>query len=327
MLHLALKFGHDRLPSTVLKTEPSGATPLALAASSGHLACVTYLHSVGSPVCCASGSTEGLTAVHAAAEGGHCDVLQYLTGLAAADPSALDCNGNTPLHRACQGGHLGAVTFLTGLDCVDVNACNKQGSKAVMMASSVGHLAVMHALVQAGAHAATAADSAGVTTLMKAASAGHTEVSATLLAASMHSSVSAPFVAKLAPQIVQYLLCEEGADVSTTSDSGTTALLCAAHAGHAAVVRACLRAGASPWQVCFMFATPQTRPKRQNELSQADNTGRTPLVAACHGGHLQVASPLSRCMSAFLAFGALSCTQLSRLCAYWMQTEQTLDQW
>ena len=73
------------------------------------------------------------------------------------------------------------------------------------------------------------------------------------------------------PSIAQLLL-EKGADVEAERDNGTTALMCAAHGGHEAVVEQLLTHGA--------------------DVAAAMDDGFTALICAARGGHEAMAQLL-----------------------------------
>jgi ankyrin repeat protein len=163
------------------------------------------------------------TAVQAAAEGGHLEVVERLLAAKAdVNARAADENGRTALRAAAEGGHLEVVERLLAAKA-DVNAPAGEwdGRTALQAAAEGGHLEVVERLLAAKADVnAPAADDNGRTALQAAAEGGHLEVVERLLAAKADVNAHA------------------------ADDNGRTALRAAAQGGHLEVVESLKQTGA-----------------------------------------------------------------------------------
>ncbi|KAJ5193312.1 hypothetical protein N7449_009454 [Penicillium cf. viridicatum] len=197
-------------------------TALQAAAEGGHLEVVQALLAAKADVNAPLAKFECKTALQAAAEGGHLEVVQTLLA-ARADANAplakFECK--TALQAAAEGGHLEVVQTLLAARA-DANAplAKFDGKRALQAAAEGGHLEVVQALLAAKADVNASPSSTGKTALQAAAEGGHLEVVQTLLAA--RADANAPH-AKF---------------------DGKTALQVAAEGGHLEVVQALLAAKA-----------------------------------------------------------------------------------
>jgi len=125
-----------------------GMTPIILAAQSGNLAMVQYLHELGANTSHVSvnGSTTALQAAHF----GHLHVLKFILGINSGLLEQSNQHKTTPLMRASQENHLSVVKFLCELGA-GVNGKNLQGMTALMLASQRGNAEVCRYLIQHGA--------------------------------------------------------------------------------------------------------------------------------------------------------------------------------
>ncbi len=89
----------------------------------------------------------GKTALHAAAEAGHLEVVQWLVVEAGLDPNQQDHFGETALHAAAYGGHLAMAAWLVMEAGVDPNQVGHQGASVLHAAVAEGHLEVVQWLV------------------------------------------------------------------------------------------------------------------------------------------------------------------------------------
>ena len=89
---------------------------------------------------------DGWQPIHAAAEGGHLEVVNHLLELQV-DASAQSKDGLQPIHSAAVGGHLEVVNRLLELQ-VDPSAQTKDGSQPIHMAAVGGHLEVLNRLLE-----------------------------------------------------------------------------------------------------------------------------------------------------------------------------------
>ncbi|CAK9064067.1 unnamed protein product [Durusdinium trenchii] len=140
-------------------------TALTAAAEHGHLEVVCLLLEAGADKN-AAGEFFGGTALRAAATRGHLEVVRLLLR-AGADKNAATTDGETALMRAAHNGHLEVVRLLLEAGA-GKNAANTNGETALIGAAKHGHLIVARLLLQAGADKNAAATD-GETALILAA--------------------------------------------------------------------------------------------------------------------------------------------------------------
>ncbi|KAJ5215277.1 uncharacterized protein N7498_001684 [Penicillium cinerascens] len=231
----------------------NGRTALQAAAERGHFEVVQVLLAAKAHVNASPARRHGRTALQAAAGGGHLDVVQALLA-AKADVNAFpdEFYGRTALQAAAGGGHLEIVhTLLAAKADLNASPARRHGRTALQAAAEGGHLDVVQALLAAKADVNAFPDEFyGRTALQAAAGGGHLEIVHTLLAA------------------------EANANASPAEYYGRTALQAAAEGGHLEVVQALLAA------------------KADANASPAGEDGRTALQAAAEGGHLEVVQAL-----------------------------------
>ena len=171
-LHKACAHAQTRVAAELLKTHhanagvknDAGATALHEAAAAGALACVDLLlnHRVGVSVL--SRDNHGRMPLHAAAAGGHADVVSALAnarnapdGAVAAAPRAdgetavryvdePDAIGYTPLHTACRHGHAAAAAVLLEAGA-DAHTRARGGATPLHDAARYGHDGAVRALL------------------------------------------------------------------------------------------------------------------------------------------------------------------------------------
>ncbi|CAE7907234.1 unnamed protein product, partial [Symbiodinium necroappetens] len=117
-LFIASQKGHDAIvelllrgpgPADVNKPLKSGATPLYIASLKGHGGVVQRLHASGA--CLNSTPKHGATAVSAAVQNDHTEVLEILIQMKA-DVRKANCEQMTPLHFAAREGKLEMAKLL-----------------------------------------------------------------------------------------------------------------------------------------------------------------------------------------------------------------------
>lgn len=198
-----------------------------------------------------------------------------------ADPNETEADGTTLLMRAVHG-HFDVIADLLIASGASVDTANSYGVTALYLAARAGDVAATRKLLQAGAWANTALPS-GETVLMTAAKSGSVATVRALLtggtdAASLDPLTREPLTTNItetsgygAP--FNRVTAGNYADVNARDRLyGRTALMLAAAAGHAEVVRLLLDAGA--------------------ELNAVDADGATALSLAEANGHLDVLSAL-----------------------------------
>jgi ankyrin repeat protein len=223
-------------------------TALQAAAEAGHLEVVQALLAANADVNSSPAKYGGGTALQAAAEAGHLEVVHALLAANAdVNSSPAKYSGRTALQAAAEGGHLEVVHALLAAKA-DVNASsNELSGTALQAAAEGGHLEVVHALLAAKADVNASSNRLSRTALRAAAEGGHIEVVHALLAAQADANASPNY---------------------------QTALQAAAEGGHLRIVEALLTAKAD-------VNAPPTKYE-----------GRTALQAAAEGGHLDVVHAL-----------------------------------
>ncbi|MCJ1308046.1 hypothetical protein MMC25_001696 [Agyrium rufum] len=229
-------------------------TALQAAAGGGHLDVVDRLLAAKADVNAPASESNGRTALQAAAGGGHLDVVDRLLAVKAdVNARASESYGSrTALQAAAGGGHLDVVDRLLAVKA-DVNAPASKinGKTALQAAAGGGHLDVVDRLLAAKAEVdAPTSKYDGRTALQAAAGSGHLDVVDRLLAAK--ADVNAP----------------------ASKINGKTALQAAAGGGYLDVVNRLLAA------------------KADVNAPTSKYDGRTALQAAAGGGHLDVVDRL-----------------------------------
>ena len=155
-------------------TEP-GDTPLIIASRQGNVAQVKALLASGADV--NATNEQETTALMAASQAGHVEVIKELTAVQTLELDRMDLNSDTALMQAVQHNQLAAVQALlaAGADPESLKA----GMSALIAASYQGNVEIVQALLDAGANAAWA-DENGETALDVAANNNHPAVVAVL---------------------------------------------------------------------------------------------------------------------------------------------------
>ena len=146
-LHLAIKNGH--FAATRILLAYGGFihnVSLQVAAESGHSAVVEVLLANGAPL----HATNGETAVHLAAKGGHINVLETFKKWNLIKDTCPDMPEQTPLHSAVVGGHVKAIRWLAE-NSTYINAVNASHESPLDYATSCGNEAAVRVLLEHGA--------------------------------------------------------------------------------------------------------------------------------------------------------------------------------
>jgi len=198
---------------------------------------------------------DDLTALIAAASGGHLKIVQYLVA-SGLDVNAHDKDGITALHEASVLGHLDICKYLLEQGAT-LEQTSQTGVTALWLASSSGQTKTMEFLLEQGADASIERQN-GVTALHTAAVGGHTDSISLLLqhkatpqaldkdgltplinAAEKGSTESLQLLLQAVPE-------DERVDyVNTISTTGFTALIIASAHGHADAVQYLMDQGAN----------------------------------------------------------------------------------
>jgi ankyrin repeat protein len=217
---------------------------------------------------------------------------------AGADVNAAEDDGTTPLMRAAHGRSPEIAQLLIDAGA-DVAARNRYGVSALYLAARNGDAATTRALLAAGLDANTALPG-GETALMTAARSGHTDVVGALLSGSDNVDALVDLGADHDPRIASEYAVTDRAGYGDTSRPmgrrnradvnareqwyGHTALMAAAAAGHADVIRLLIEAGA--------------------DVNAVDDEGESALSFARANGHAEAATAL-------LAAGAVPVANLN----------------
>ena len=283
--------------ANVDETDPTGMTPLMVAASQGETAIARLLMAAKADVNAAS--EDGGTALMRAASANRVEVMKLLIS-GGANVNAKTSGGMTPMMVAAFGGYADAVkALLSGK--ADVAARDNQQRTALMAGSASGDAATVDALIAAGADV-TAVDAGGGTAITYAASQGHSAAVAALqkhgarptalelsmaaqacqpdmvramlgagLAANGVEGRMPPLVAAAGENCVDVvtLLLDRGASINATDHDGWTALIKATEAGYVDLVELLVKRGA--------------------DIEIADSTGRKAWTYAALAGRNDIA--------------------------------------
>ena len=224
---------------SVNKANNNNETALYAAAQNGHLQIVQALWGAGADV--HQPVDEGSSPLHVAAYNGYSEVVHALCGMGARARQTMN-DGSSPLHVAAYCGHLEVVQAL-----LEVGASLLGEWSPLYIASARGHLGLVQELLRRGADLHQVRKIDGRSPLYVAAENGHLGV-------------------------VQALL-DAGANIHQVRDDGGSPLFIAAARGHLGVVQELLRRGADVHQVRKI-------------------DGQSPLRAAAINEHLEVVQAL-----------------------------------
>ncbi|XP_067648884.1 ankyrin repeat domain-containing protein 29-like [Haliotis asinina] len=207
----------------------------------------------------------GRTALMMAAQGGHCEMFEFLIRKGA-NKSEVDEDCRDALHWACKGGHEGMVDCLLpqygimrniyipplieaagrgNMDLVEFLLCmgsnvshvDRLGGNALHRACTGGHIAVVKYLFSQGSVDINCKRRDGMTPLMVAASKGHTDIFGVLVSMGANASHVNNYgynILHLASahghmEMVKYILSKNLADINAREKGGRTAAMIAKH--------------------------------------------------------------------------------------------------
>ena len=172
-------------------------------------------------------NSNGKTALHFAAEGGHIKVMRVFVDRGC-DVNAVKAHGHTPLHSAAAHGRTEAVRELIRLGATNSVVVGNYGTP-LHQAALNGHVETVEAMLAEGCPI-DVVNSSGGTALHFAAAGGHVEV--------------------------VKVLVDRGCDVNAVETDGCTPLHIAAGCGRTEAVRELIKLGATKSVVAGRWGTP-----------------------------------------------------------------------
>ena len=211
----------------------TGQLPLHAAARLNFAKVVAWLMTEsGYDISVDAGDSEGLTALHHAARGGHDSMVRSLIEVYHADINiGSTTDKKTALHHAAIHGDLVVLEMLCDQAGIDLEACCSEGKSAVLYASQKGHCTIIEALAARGADVNAKDALTGTTALHLAAIEG--QAGAIQLLLDRGANIDDPdkdgktalhHAAKEARGLVVYTLLSKGASCDLCDKSGKTAL-------------------------------------------------------------------------------------------------------
>ena len=224
---------------------------LVEAARQQDAAAVRTLLAEGAPA--TDAPSDGVTALHWAAQWNHAEMADLLIG-AGAEVNAADQYGVTPLVLACTNASAPMVRRLLEAGA-NPDAAQANGETVLMTCARGGVVAAVSPLLAGGADVNAAEPTRGQTALMWAAWEGHTGVVRALIAhgAEVDARTTTGYTALLLAaregdrdRETTEALLDAGADVNAAAEDGTTALVVATIRRHLAYAEFLLDRGADP---------------------------------------------------------------------------------
>ncbi|XP_017930663.1 E3 ubiquitin-protein ligase MIB1 [Manacus vitellinus] len=257
----------SQLLKKLFETQESGDLneELVKAAANGDVAKVEDL--LKRPDVDVNGQCAGHTAMQAASQNGHVDILKLLLKQNV-DVEAEDKDGDRAVHHAAFGDE-GAVIEVLHRGSADLNARNKRRQTPLHIAVNKGHLQVVKTLLDFGCHPSLQV----VSSIMNVVEA-ETEVQCPVEKDSEGDTPLHDAISKKRDDILAVLL-EAGADVTITNNNGFNALHHAALRGNPSAMRVLLSKLPRPWIV-----------------DEKKDDGYTALHLAALNNHVEVAELL-----------------------------------
>ncbi|CAH0047582.1 unnamed protein product [Clonostachys solani] len=245
-----------------------GDSPLALAASNGHLEVVRVLLEHEATV--ATTDRHQRTPLHFAAVLGNVEMARLLLDKGA-DAVAQDASGYTPLLCSAKRNHSELVKLLLSRGA-SVGSADQAGVTSLMHASGLGHVETIRVLLERGAD--VSAKSEGGTPLSFASEDGHVEATRILL--------------------------DRGADIEAADNFGWTSLMVSSQNGHTEAVKILLERGANTEALDAIGWTPLMLASQNGhieiikillekgaDVAASDTDGWTSLMIASRHGHAE----------------------------------------
>lgn len=220
--------------------------------------------------------TPGYKPIHAAAAGGHVEVLEVLIERGA-DVNDTTPFNMTPLHLAAQNGHKNVVEFLIEKKA-QLNVKHRRGDTPIFTAASRGYSEIVAFMLTNGVELNSRGRD-GKSLLYVAARTG--DISLVEMLIERHMDVNSTnifdqtplhFASFLGHEEVVVILLKSGADLNKKSLDGRTPLHCAALGGYDGIVDLLISGGADkrPWKF----------PSLEGEYMGQEPPGQTPKIFA-----------------------------------------------
>jgi len=215
-----------------------------LAAYTGDLRGIKRLLDKDAPV----DSPKGLSLLHAAAAGGHTDVVEFLIAKGFEATATTD-DDVTPLHYAALGNHEKIAEILIAKGA-DINSSVRNGQTPLHRTALSGSRKVAELLIRKGADV-NAVDNTRVTALHTAAEEGNRDIAALLIARGADVNAKDKWVWtplhyacwRNRKETVEFLLAK-GADLNAKEEEGKIPLAVAEEEGHTEIVELLRKHGA-----------------------------------------------------------------------------------
>jgi ankyrin repeat protein len=236
---LAALYGGELAVTDLLLEEGADTTTPHLVAYTGDLRGIKSLLEKDATV----DSLEGLTLLHAAAAGGHADIVEFLIAEGFEATATTEDDETTPLYLAAISGHKEVAELLIA-NGADVNAEGKYAATPLHMAAVNGHRFIADLLIEAGAEVnAQKNNKWGETPLHYATWAGQKDVAGLLIARGANlnardneKSTPLHFAVNRGHKDVVEMLVKNGADVNAKDNRGRTPLWYAKDKDHNEIV-------------------------------------------------------------------------------------------
>jgi len=244
---LAALYGGQLAVTDLLLEEGADTNTPHLAAYTGDLRGIKSLLEKDAPV----DSLGGLTLLHAAAAGGHTDVVEFLIAKGLEATATTEDDETTPLYLAALSGHKEVAELLIA-NGADLNQENSNGATPLHVAAVNDHRPISELLIEAGAEVnAQKNNKWGETPLHYAIWAGHKDVATLLIARGANvnardneQSTPLHFAVNRGHKDVLELLMAKGADVSVKNQRGESPLSMAKAIGRKEIVELLRKHGA-----------------------------------------------------------------------------------
>jgi len=264
VLRAAAHYGHNDLLKYLISKRSSvnvalpedNSTLLHVAARNQHTETVKILLLLGASIDCQDES--GKTPLHVSVKTGNIEVIKCLVEHQETVQSKTelqhvvnpernvnrgillnvqDVDGNTPLHLSVAAGNINILSYLVSVGS-DLNICNVQGDYPLTLAARCGKNDIVELLMKSEVHC----EEAKVGALIAVIVAGNVETTTLLLRLGVPVNIGEKqmpihVASRLGRGEFVILLRQFGANLTSLSDKGNTALHLASEAGHLSLVK------------------------------------------------------------------------------------------